>query len=249
MATRLGPCSDRWASPLWLAQRREVKATGALCSAGGMSQAVSIAHLLEGSRDAATCILSLVPLRTLAAVTCTSAGLRAVVADQPVAMWRASLQARVCLCATASAGESFGVLQAAAGREHAAHHPALSVPSVCAYLQPQRATRAGIRSGTHAQRRVLRLEEPLCISPDCSKLAGLGPGARLHIQDLQGRPIGAWQLPEVSAAWKSPLHWGFDPSGRTLCLPYGGSNAAGNAGIIFMDTESVCSTLKSLHLV
>ena len=53
-----------------------------------MDQVSSLAAFLEGSQDVAACILSLVPLRTLASLACSSRGLRAVVSRQPEIVWR-----------------------------------------------------------------------------------------------------------------------------------------------------------------
>ena len=124
----------------------------------------------------------------------------------------------------------------------------LCAASVRAYLQLHQATRASIFGGMHASRRTLRLEEPRCISPDLTLMAGLGPDTSVLVSNLAGEIVTTFHPPEVPAPWHPADHWGWSPCGR-LAVPYGRQGiTVGEAGVLFIDLQRKASTLAESQL-
>ena len=171
-------------------------------SADFMAPASSLGNLLESSELLAAHVLGALALKELAAVVCTSRGLRAAAARQPESLWQARLYSALHRhlrepCLTPAS------LQAAAQRDLGAFHPVCSVPDVRAYLRMQHATRQQIVSG--AAPVPARLQQGLqsCISPSFAKLATLGEDGKLVILDAStGRLLRQRKLPQV-VPWRA----------------------------------------------
>ena len=144
-------------------------------------------------------------------------------------------------------------MQAAAHREHQAHHPVLHVPSVQTYLQQHHAALASLRAGSMTS-------PPLnnacgAVASDFATQAVLGPGPSVQLRSLEGgQLLRQWALPDVPSPFCPEHTWGW-LTATQLVLPFGGRwfflradarRRSERSGLTFLDTETGRTEVWSL---
>ena len=205
-----------------------------------------LVRLLEDA-DLASILLALLPMRALAALQCTCKAARSAMAGQEP-LWQ--VRPATLLTQPAAAAASLScclVAQAAAQREHVAHHPVLEAPSVQTYLRRHLDALANLRAG-------LVTSPPLvdargAVGPDLATQALLGPGPSVQLCSLEtGQLLRQWALPDVPSPCCPEHTWGW-PAGSHVVLLFGGrwlvpgdEIARGSvlSGLVFLNTDTGC---------
>ena len=172
--------------------------------------------------DLADQVLRRLPLRALACLGATCRGLRALLDEQPQALWQA----------------------AAAAAGYADTHPVRCACDVSSWLRQQHATHQNLASGRWRTR---HLDLPAgATAPDCRKhlVVKFGFCNLAHIVELPSGDVPhTWTLPELTYTSVPPASY-WDGSSNTIVLPFGRAWAAPglprdySAGLVFVSASS-----------
>ena len=111
--------------------------------------------------------------------------------------------------------------QAAAVREHPAHHPVLAAPCTRSWLQRQHRLKGNIASGTFSRQQLEQEDARGLVSPDCRLVAHFTIVRRLEVRDLRTDALLLRRLPpDVEGGFISPAGLAWDSKGQRLLLPY-----------------------------
>ena len=215
-------------------------------------QRASQGQLLEDP-DLASLVLPLLSLRALAALQCTSKGVLCVVAGQE-APWQARPPLLVALTVAAVPDSLCMHMQAAARREHPAHHPVLDASCVQAYCRRRHAAVATVCTGQATSQ--LLAHGSGAVSPGFARQAVL-VGRSVQLRALAGgQLLGVCALPDVPGSFCPDTTWGLSMYGRQVVLPFGTSwsyagreeaSEATASGLIFLDLDLMRTKVHHLE--